>query len=185
MLTEDRFTPPTQWCPNPQFWTADDADATEHEVTELAAAFVRALQPGLAVELGSYLGQTSEAIGRALARNGHGVLLTIEIDPVRAERTRQRCAGLPVTVIVGDSQEWDMPGGIGFAWVDNGITRGADIARMLRRGVFTAYAVIGMHDAGPQHPFTAQVQPLVEAGQLRPIILHTPRGVMFAEVRAR
>jgi hypothetical protein len=182
VATEDSFTPSVPWCPQPQWWHADDGDVTEHEVTELVAAFVRALQPEVVVETGSYLGHTSQAIGIALSRNGHGRLWTVEIDHSHADWVRMRCTGLPVEVVTGDSLTWQMPGDIGFAWIDSGLDRGAEIARMLQMGWFANDAIVGMHDAGPQHPFTAQIQPLVDAGYLKPVTLHTPRGVMFAEV---
>jgi len=182
-MSEDVWTPPAPWCPQPQWWHADDGDATEHEVTELVAAFVRALQPEVVAETGSYLGQTSEAIGTALHRNGHGYLYTVEIDPGRAAHARRRCAGLPVEVVAGNSLTWSVPAGIGFAWVDGGGDRAAEIAHLLPS--FAPGAILGMHDAGPQHVFTAQVQSLVNAGYLKPVMLHTPRGVMFAEVGQR
>lgn len=182
MKTEDTWTPPAPWCPQPQHWHADDGQATEHEVTGLVAAFIRALQPEIVAETGSYLGQTSEAIGLALKRNGHGWLRTVECDPDRAEQARARCAGLPVEVVTGDSLTWtaDFGAGIGFAWVDGGSDRAAEISHLLDS--FAPGAIVGMHDAGPQHPYAAQVQPLIRAGHLRPVTLRTPRGVMFAEV---
>jgi methyltransferase family protein len=181
MPSEDTWTPRgREWCPQSQYWHADDGDATEHEVTELVAAFVRALQPEVAVETGSYLGQTSEAIGRALKRNGHGRLYTVEHDPARAASARDRCAGLPVEVVTGDSHSWPAPEGIGFAWIDGSWDRASEISHLLPG--FIPGAIVGMHDAGPQHPFTGQVQPLVTAGRLKPVTLRTPRGVMFAEV---
>ena len=97
-MFEADFTPPNSWCPDPGFWHADDGDATEHEVTELVAAFVRALQPELVVETGSYSAQTSLAVGEALARNGHGRLVTLEIEPELAGIAKAKCAGLPVTI---------------------------------------------------------------------------------------
>jgi predicted O-methyltransferase YrrM len=183
-MTEDTWTPPAEWCPQPQYWHADDGDATEHEVTGLVAAFVIALQPEVVAETGSYLGQTSQAIGRALAWNGHGRLWTVEIDPGRAEAARERCANLPVEVMTGSSLNWawSVPRGIGFAWIDGGPDRAAEISHLLPS--FAPGAILGMHDAGPQHPYTAQVEPLVRAGRLKPITLHTPRGVMFAEVHS-
>lgn len=180
-MTEDTWTPPAPWCQQPQYWHADDGNGTEHEVTELVAAFVRALQPEVVAETGAYTGQTSVAIGAALLRNGHGRLWTVEIDPGRAELARSRCMGLPVEVITGDSLSWDAPSGIGFAWIDGGGDRALEITHLF--GCLAPGAILGMHDAGPQHVFTDQVQPLVAEGYLKPITLHTPRGVMFAEVR--
>jgi len=182
MRQESLFTGPSPWCPQPQYWHAEDEWGTELEVTELVAAFVRALQPEVVVETGTYAGQTAQAIGQALARNGHGMLWTVEIVPGHADQARERCLGLPVEVVTGDSVTWDVPDGIGFAWID-GDDRHAEITHLL--GSFAPGAVLGMHDAAPHHKFTAQVQPLIAAGHLKPITLHTPRGVMFAEVCQR
>jgi predicted O-methyltransferase YrrM len=178
--SEGQFTQPSPWCPEPGWWHAEDGDATELEVTELVAAFVRALQPEVVAETGAYTGQTSAAIGQALLRNGHGRLHSVEIDPVRAELTRTRCEGLPVEVITGDSLTWDAPDGIGFAWIDGGADRTGEVRHLLPR--FAPGALLGMHDMSPRHQVREQTAPLIGAGHLIPVVLHTPRGVMFAEV---
>ncbi len=55
-ILESTFTPPDPDCPRPDWWHARDAQATEDEVIELVAGFVRALQPELVLETGTYLG---------------------------------------------------------------------------------------------------------------------------------
>lgn len=183
---EDRFTAPVDWCRNPQRWHSMDGDATELEVTELVAAFVRALQPELVVETGSHVGQTTAAIGAALQCNGHGRLWSVEVEPYRAALAAEKTTGLPVTVVCADSAEWEPPKGIGFGWFDSGsmergAERGAEIDRWLH--LFVPGAIVGVHDTGPQHPFLGQLAPLIEAGALRSALtLRTPRGVTFAEV---
>lgn len=179
-MTEAQWTPPAPWCPHPHYWHADDGQATEHEVTELVAAFVRALQPDVVAETGTWSGQTTEAIGLALKSNGHGRLYAVEIEPGVAGQARRRCVGLPVTVVTGDSMSWDAPTGIEFAWVDSGDDRGWDIEHLLPR--MDPGAIIGVHDTGPHHPTRDQLRPLEERGALRVITLRTPRGVSFAEV---
>lgn len=179
-ISEATWTRPAPWCPQPQWWHADDGDATEHEVTGLVAAFVRALQPEVAVETGTWTGQTTEAIGTALRENGHGHLHAVEIDPGLAARARRRCTGLPVTVVTGSSLTWEPPSGIGFAWVDSGAERGRDIERLLP--CMLLGAVIGVHDTAPHHAVREQLTPLEDRGLLRVITLRTPRGASFAEV---
>jgi predicted O-methyltransferase YrrM len=179
-MTEDRFTSSVPWCPNPQYWHSQDGEGTEHEVTELVAAFVRALQPDVAVETGTWEGQTTEAIGVALHKNGHGHLYAVEINFECVAQARRACTGLPVTVVAGDSASWDVPDRIGFAWVDSGTTRGRDIEHLLPRMI--PGAVIGVHDAAPHHTVRPQLFPFEERGELRVITLRTPRGVSFAEV---
>ena len=182
-VTEDRWTPPPPWCPAPHHWHADTADATEHEVTELAAAFVRALQPEAVVETGTNTGQTALAIGAALARNGHGHLWTVEADPGLARSAAAALAHLPVTVVCADTADWEPPVPPGFAWLDSAIdARAGEIARWAASPGFAPGAVIGIHDTGPQHRTAATLEPLVRSGLLRTVTLRTPRGVTFAEV---
>lgn len=183
MAEESEFTPSSDWCPRPEHWHSEDADATEHEVTELVAAFVRALQPELVVETGTYHGHTAKAIGQALVANGHGELVTIEIDHINAARAAQRCRNLPVHVMRGDSTAWTPPPGnlIGFGWFDSGLhVRHLEIEGLLPH--FAPGAIIGVHDTGPQHPVRGCLNELVYGGHLSPIHLRTPRGVTFAEV---
>lgn len=107
---ESHFTRPRADCPHPEWWHAADVDSTEIEVSELVAAFVRALQPQVVVETGTAWGQTAELAGRALARNRHGHLWTLEPDRLRADHARARCRGLPVTVVDQTSLSWTRQG---------------------------------------------------------------------------
>jgi predicted O-methyltransferase YrrM len=180
--TEDRWTPPGDWCAHPERWHSEDAYATELEVTELVAAFVRALQPELVLETGTWTGQTAEAIGRALERNGHGHLYSLEQDEALAAKAAARCEGLPVTVVHGDSLSWSPPGEIGFAWLDSepGI-RPMELQRFARW--LAPLAVVGVHDTGPQHVTYELLKPLIRKGMLTALTLRTPRGVTFGQVR--
>jgi predicted O-methyltransferase YrrM len=181
--TEDRWTPPSGWCEHPQNWHSDDAYATEHEVTVLVAAFVTALQPELVIETGSNTGQTTEAIGRALAANGHGHLYSLEVDEALATKAAERCEGLPVTVVQADSLSWSPPGEIGFAWLDSetGI-RAMELQRFSRW--LAPGAVVGIHDTGPQHAtYKLLWRELIRKGMFTALTLRTPRGVTFGQVR--
>jgi hypothetical protein len=165
-------------------------------VSELAGTFVRALQPETVIETGTYQAQTSMAIARALAVNGHGHLWTVELDPGLAGQAERMLAGLPVTVACADSRDWEPPGGIGFAWIDSGPV--STVPGVLQAGgmgetrldeirawlpLFEPGAIIGIHDTAPHHPVTATLAPLFASGVLLPgITLRTPRGVTFAQV---
>jgi hypothetical protein len=183
--SEGRFTVSRPDCPHPERWHSRDADSTEHEVTELVAAFVRALQPDVVVETGSAWGQTAEAIGRALKENGQGMLHTMEPDPVRRLFTLERCLDLPVEVHLMTSMEWIAKPPfefIDFAWFDS--------LHPLRVPEFKAFypymtdrTVVGFHDTGPhQGGLREEIEDLELAAQLLPIHLPTPRGVTFGEV---
>lgn len=182
--TEDRWiSPGGDWCEHPQHWHSDDAQATEHEVTALVAAFVTALQPGLVIETGSNTGQTTEAIGRALAASGHGHLYSLETDEAMAGKAAQRCEGLPVTVVQADSLSWTPPGQAQFAWLDSetGI-RHLELQRFAR--FLSPGAVVGIHDTGPQHAAAGLLWPLIRRGIFTAITLRTPRGVTFGQLTA-
>lgn len=178
---ESEFTGARPDCPHPQRWTAADAHSTECEVTELVAAFVRALQPDYVVETGSCWGQTAEAIGQALLANGQGRLVTLEVEPAKVVATQARCAGLPVDVVQASSLAWMPEHPVDFAWFDS-LTH-------LRPEEFRRYlphmhdrTVVGFHDTGPQHPVRDLLRPLEQEGLIVPLYLPTPRGVCFARV---
>lgn len=179
--TEDRWTPPSAWCPAPQHWHSDDNQATEHEVTALVAAFITALQPELVIETGSNTGQTTEAIGRALAGNGHGHLYSLEVDEALAGKAAQRCEGLPVTIVQADSLSWTPPGEAQFAWLDSepGI-RPLELQRFRR--FLAPGAIVGIHDTAPHHATSGLLWPLVAQGIFTAITLRTPRGVTFGQI---
>jgi Methyltransferase domain len=190
-MSEDRYTERflPDWCPSPQYWHSADREATEFEVTTLIGAFVTALQPEVVVETGSYTGQTSAAIGRALQASGHGHLYTVEMMPAAAETAVRAVAGLPVTVTCSDSVEWlrltPLPAPAQFAWIDSGNhqVRVAEVRVMLELERLAPGAIVGIHDTGPF--FTeaeAAWAPLEEEGWLKMITLRTPRGVSFAQV---
>jgi hypothetical protein len=181
---ESAFTPATEWCPHPEWWHADDAGATEDEVTELVAAFVRALQPQVCIETGTHTARTAIAIGTALQRNGHGHLWTVESDPLLAKPAEMLTRHLPVTVVCANSLSWDPPGDIEFAWFDSGIgQRQYEIMRYYDQGRFAHGALIGIHDTGPQHPVHDLLRPLFESTALyAELSFRTPRGVTFARV---
>jgi len=176
-MTEARWTPANAWCDHPEDWHASDADATEHEVTELVAAFIRAMQPHLAIETGCNTGQTSAAIGRALKANGHGRLITCDIDPAMIEATERKCAGLPVAVLETTGEKLTPPAPVGFLWLDSDLfARHREFAHF--REHLSPGAVVGVHDTGPQHPVHGTFEPYGLSG----LRLRTPRGVSFYQL---
>lgn len=178
---ESTWTAPRPDCPNPRWWSATDAHSTEIEVTELVGGFVRALQPEFVIETGTCWGQTAEAIGRALAVNGHGRLVTLDVEPEKVQYSAHRCEGLPVDVLLCPSLSYTPPQPVDFAFFDS-LTH-------LRPAEFRRYlpwmhdrTVVGFHDTGPQHPVRGLLRPLEAEGLIAPIYLPTPRGVCFARV---
>lgn len=178
---EGRWTKARPDCPHPERWSCDDAESTEHEVSELVGAFVRALQPDYVIETGTAWGQTSLTIGRALRRNGQGWLDTLDPDNERALYSANRCAGLPVSVFEQESLGFTPRADIDFAWFDS--------LCELRVPEFREYysmmhssTVVGFHDTGPHKPLRPELDELQAENMIQPIYLPTPRGVCFARV---
>ena len=121
-LSEARWTAPRPDCPHPERWHSTDDDSTEIEVSDLVAAFVGALQPDLVIETGAAFGQTTAAIGSTLASSGYGGrIISCEPDPDRFDKARERCVGLPVTILPVTSLEMiaALTEDVGFAWFDS------------------------------------------------------------------
>lgn len=183
-LSEARFTQPRPDCPHPEYWHSDDPDSTEHEVTGLVAAMVRAIQPERVVETGAAFGQTSAAIGRALRTNKHGHLTTLEPDTVRAAKARTRCKQLPVTVLETPSLDYSPDGPVDMLWLDSLIHLRAQEVRHFAPHL-TKRAVIGIHDTGPHHGVRATIDALLRDKLIAtPLYLPTPRGVAFVRLAA-
>ncbi len=185
--SEARWTPPSDWCPDPQWWHADseDADGAEYEVADLVRALVRALQPEIAVETGTATGKTARMIGEALARNRHGHLHTVEIDKDAAWRAMEAVDGLPVSVYCTDTLQWDPPSPVDFAWIDSGAAnvRVEEVWRW--REKFRRGAVVGVHDTAPTMGRDATMHAMARVFRDLgwPVLnLRTPRGVMLAQV---
>lgn len=185
LAPESQFTAPRPDCPHPYRWHATDGQSTEDEVTTLVAAMVTALQPDFVVETGTCLGNTAEAIGRALRANGQGELVSLEISPRCVEIARKRCVGLPVSILEQSSLDYLPDRPIDFAFFDS--------LPPLRAQEFERYlpwmhggTVVGFHDTAPHQPVRQYLQPLEERQLLvGALYLPTPRGVMFARVNSR
>jgi hypothetical protein len=182
LVAESAFTSPRPDCPRPERWHATDDQSTECEVTALVAAMVTALQPDFVVETGTCMGNTAEAIGKALLANGQGQLVSLEVHPARVAVGRRKCRHLPESILAMSSVEYVPEQPIDFAFFDS--------LAPLRTREFERYlpwmhrrTVVGFHDTGPHHPVRELLRPLEEKGLLvSPLYLPTPRGVMFARV---
>lgn len=147
-------------------------------MTELVAALVRALQPELVVETGTCWGWTAAAIGEALLLNGHGRLVTLEVDADKCAAAAERCEGLPVEVRCQPSLTWEPDETIGFAWFDS--------LPQLRVEEFRRYVpwmrgqICAFHDTSPNYGTLAAD---IAALPVTAINLPTPRGVTICEAR--
>lgn len=181
MIEESFWTPASDWCPHPERWHSPDNESTEIEISRLVGAFVTALQPDFVVETGTAFGQTTKFIGEALRDNGHGTCTTIDTDGARLDIASALCAGLPIMLYGGNSLDYTPTAPIDFAWIDSGGQRGEEVERYFP--YFSKGAIIGIHDAGPQHSTVrAQIESLDNRGIIKPIYLRSPRGVAFAQI---
>jgi predicted O-methyltransferase YrrM len=192
-LSEARHVPPREDCPHPEWWGAEDAIGTEFQVSELVAAFCRALQPRLVVETGAYRGQTTELIAMALEKNGHGRLISLELDKANRRAAMKRLLAhdfknITWDVLLQSSLEWYPDAMIDFMWIDSGDgpTREEEFRRYFP--AFWRGTIVAFHDtldSGGVVSTTGMakhVAKLEAEGLIRPIHLPTPRSVTFCNV---
>jgi predicted O-methyltransferase YrrM len=186
-LRESRYTAPTPTCPHPEWWHSSDVDSTEHEVTEMIAGLVRALQPAVVVETGTAWGQTTVAIARALLANGHGFCWSLEVDEERVKASRERLRrevsfDAPADVVQIPSLDFLPPiEPVDFAFFDSLIELRVPEFLHLHPH-FAPGAFVVFHDTADHHGLWPSIEALEDAGKLLPIRLPTPRGVVIGEV---
>ena len=183
-LRESRFAPPREHCPNPQWWHTVDVEATEFEVTEAVAGLVRALQPEYVVETGTASAQTAIAIGKALRANGHGRLVTLEVDSDLVRHGRALTRGLPVEVRHQPSLEFTPEHPVDFAWLDS-LTHLRHLEYRRYYPHMHARTIVGFHDTAAHHPTRAYIDELESEGVVKAIDLPSPRGFTLGQVLGR
>lgn len=148
------------------------------------ADFVTALKPSFVLETGTAFGQTAEAVGRALAANGHGRLVTLEPDPDRLAMARLRVAGLPVSLLAESSLAWEPNELIDFMWLDSlPHLRSLEVQRFRQHA--SPSCVIGVHDTATHGSIADDLDILASDGVIvPPLYLPTPRGVCFTRYRS-
>jgi len=186
---ESRFTSPSSFCPWPEYWHSPDENSTEDEVSQLVAAFVRALQPEFVLETGTAYGFTTYRIGIALLVNGHGKVVSVDSDAKMVELAKayishQLPSGqFPGEVLHQNSMEYTPPQDIDFAFFDSWQEgRALEFRRFYDMGFIKPGTIVAFHDTAPHHQVWKSVSKLQEEGLIRGITLHTPRGITFAEV---
>lgn len=169
-------------CPHPERWTAPDEYASEHAVSDFMVGLVHLLKPDVVVETGAYLGDTSRAIGIALAEEGVGHLYALEIVSERAGVAAQATAGLPVTVIRASSLDWEPPAPIDLLFLDTEFAiRSLEVRRF--RAWASPRCVLVMHDTENGQLRGVLDQLAREGETTRWVTLPTPRGLGIARYR--
>jgi len=176
---ESDYTLPSELCPHPEWWSSENAYATEVESSMLVAALVKATQPEFVVEVGSHYGQTSERISKVITENGHGEFVSLEIDPDLFGSASHRCAGLCVQLININSLEYIPPKPIDFLFVDGSMDRLSDFEHFL--SYMSPRGMIVVHDTAAEG-YIQQVPRMLELCKGDHIQLDTPRGLLILKV---
>lgn len=171
---ESEYHAPTELCPHPEWWSAWNAISTEVEVSMLVAALVRATQPEFILEVGTHYGQTAERISRVILENGHGYLVSLDINPEMTGSASNLCAGLPVELISIDSLKYTPPQLIDFLFVDGNEARSKDVEHFL--GYLSPHAMVVVHDSAY---YLSENDAILRMWDGRHIQLNTPRGLLI------
>lgn len=166
-------------------WHCQDGDSTEIEVSRLIAALVTATQPELVIETGAAWGQTTFMIAEALYLNGHGHLVSLEIDAQRLAYSRWYCHEMICTGVMDivdcSSTEYDPGQRVDFLFSDSDCDlRVPELTHYYKWMDEKSLAVF--HDTAPYHCRSLQDKLEAVGDQFRNIRLHTPRGVTIMEV---
>lgn len=158
---------------DPSAWSTFDDQTSEDETIRLIAALVDAIKPRVSVEVGSYVGATSELIGQVILRYGH--LHTFEIDAGRAQLAIERCARLPVTVHLAIDTDYDAMSlaPIDFLFVDGDLFNRGESLRHWKPALSPG-ALIAVHDSLKYPEVAADVAPFRD---YQHIDIVTPRGL--------
>jgi predicted O-methyltransferase YrrM len=180
MPREDRFTGPSDRCPHPEWWHSANGNATEIEASILIAGLIRATQPEFVVETGSWEGQTTELIGRALMENGHGTLDSLEIESSVFQKAKQRCADIPsVNVINIDTFQYTPPKPINFLFIDGAYDREGEARHLFP--YMGNRSILVMHDSASL-PNQTQVKNIIEMRGGEYINIDIPRGLLIVKL---
>jgi predicted O-methyltransferase YrrM len=191
IFDREEFSPeisqPSAECPEPQLWTMIDSWTAEVESLEFIYSLVRLVKPKNVLETGTWLGAGAVAIARALADNGRGKLVTLELDPECCAFARKRIEAYGLselaTVIETKSLEYMPDEEIDFLFLDSAIDiRGAEFRHFqprLRPG-----SLVVFHDTSSIHSIVReQIDQLVRQGHLHGVFVPTPRGIAITQYR--
>lgn len=175
-MKESMWTAPHPDCPHPELWNAVDSMSCELEVSRFLGQLCTLLRPERVLETGTYYGQTTRAMGRALI--GVGYVDSVEKDQDRCAAARAATEGLPVSVHLTDSLSFEPETPFDLMFFDARLEHRR--AEILRYRIFASQRCVWvLHDA--YHPvLVAAVRELEAAGVVRAAtMLPTPRGLMI------
>jgi predicted O-methyltransferase YrrM len=177
LISEATVTKASDHCPHPEWWHAPDGWSTEDEVSEFLGALVRVLQPEFVLEIGTHKAATTEYIERAMHSNGHGRMVSVEINRDLVDSPLQYLSCLPFEMVNVNSLLYTPPAAIDLLFVDGQNDRVADVARFAPR--MARYGIIAVHDLAGRPVFREQLVPALEYASTERILLNTPRGLLL------
>ena len=172
------------WKPNPLctkqhgLWESPNKMASEYEVSNFLETLVRLTKPFVVVETGTYHGDTTLGIAKALKQNTVGKVTTFEIDPEAAAIARKRIdkSGLGHLVTVVDNpihESYLGTGPIELAWIDSGMRTRQDDMDVIWP-LMAPGGIALVHDASSARP-PGHVRPRTKDYQMWQF--GTPRGL--------
>jgi predicted O-methyltransferase YrrM len=82
-----------------------DGMASEYEMHDFLYGLVRLMKPELVVETGCYHGLMTRRLGEAVSANGHGKVISCDVEPEQVSQAISRCEGLPVEVRLSKAED--------------------------------------------------------------------------------
>ena len=177
----------TRECAHPQRWSMYDPMTAEVEVLEFLRCLVTTIKPELVVETGSFSGISTLWIAEGLKQNGHGKVITCEIDPLVYANAKQRFEASDVAPWIEcrneSSLEMKVEGTIDLFFSDSEPSiREQEVRRFLPQ--INPYGIIAVHDASSHLKRVRKFMLALETeGLLSVVLLPTPRGLALAQKR--
>lgn len=162
-------------------WQTRDEQGAEMETSEFIGSLVRLIKPAVVVETGSYLGDTTIAIAKALKANNHGHLYSCDVDGSYVGEVNEWLIreGLQdwanVLLITGQELIAQLGNQIEFAFIDSGGEKGVrenEIKTLIP--FMKSLQMFALHDTAPQH---VGMNAVANAIQLPKVYFNTPRGL--------
>ena len=164
-----------------KMWTTRDGQGAETETSEFIGALIRLIKPAVVVETGSYLGDTTVAIAKALKENDYGKLYSCDINKAYVENVNQwlEKEGLQewgqVLLITGQELIAQLGNQIEFAFIDSGGGKGVrdnEIKTLIP--FMKSLQMFALHDTAPQH---AGISAVASMTKLPKVYFNCPRGL--------
>lgn len=176
---------PTENCARPELFTMNSRIGSETEVSRFLEAIVYLTKPRFIIETGTFQGDGTISLAEGLRKNKFGHMTTIEIDPLLADKSRQKLSGYPVEVFCGNSLMYTPTEPIDLLFLDS--------KRTLRKEEFLRFkpylhekSLIIWHDSSyrkQNHAVFDAINELYSNGIIDRLLLPTPRGITLSMLR--